>query len=370
MELETSPFVFDGPVSAEDVIGRDAELAALRDRAMHGRFVLLYGPRRFGKTSLIHRLAAEADFDRDLAVVIADLLGVLTLDDISRRLADAYRRLPQGSVRKALTRAGAALAGAGVKLTAGAVSIGPPLRPQEATAITERLLDLPWEAARATGTRVLVVLDEFQAIGSVPNADAVIRSKIQHQRDHVSYLFAGSEQGMLRTIFDRRARPLYGQAEQFTLPPIPSADLAALIDRKFASTGRDPGSALESLLASVAGHPQRAMFLAHHLWGVVGPGGTGDDASWLEALERALRASTPEFTGTWTALTDKQRRVVRLLAYTQPLYGAAARRLELNKSTATRALAALVDDSIAVEEPPSLVDPLLGEWVRATQSPP
>jgi hypothetical protein len=96
----------------------------------------------------------------------------------------------------------------------------------------------------------------------------------------------------------------------------------------------------------------------------------GDDASWLEALERALRASTPEFTATWVALTDKQRRVVRLLANRQPLYGTTAARLELGKSTATQALAALVADSIAVDDPPGLVDPLLGEWVRAGQPPP
>src|SRR5215213_8818546 len=113
--LETSPFIFDGPVPPADVSGRDAELAALRDRAAHGRFCLLYGPRRFGKTSLIGRLAADAAIDRELVVVVADLQGVLSLDDLSRRLTDAYRRLTRSPMRDALLRAVASVGDAMVR---------------------------------------------------------------------------------------------------------------------------------------------------------------------------------------------------------------------------------------------------------------
>src|SRR5215210_201268 len=93
MQIETSPFVFDGPVPPAQLAGRDGELAALRDRATHGRFCLLYGPRRFGKTSVIGRLAHDCEADKDLAVVVCDLHGVLTMDDISRRLAAAFSDL-------------------------------------------------------------------------------------------------------------------------------------------------------------------------------------------------------------------------------------------------------------------------------------
>jgi AAA+ ATPase superfamily predicted ATPase len=76
--IETSPFVFEGPAPPDDVVGREAELAALADRAMHGRFVLLYGPRRYGKTSLIHRIRRDATRSGDLSVVLIDLMGVQT----------------------------------------------------------------------------------------------------------------------------------------------------------------------------------------------------------------------------------------------------------------------------------------------------
>jgi hypothetical protein len=373
IESETSPFIFDAPVPPEDLVGRDQELAALRDRAHHGRFVLLYGPRRYGKTSLVHRLAAEAAETRDLAVVVADLEGVLTLDDIARRIESAYRLLPEGRVRKAVTRAAAGLVDLGVQIALGSVGLSATARrrdPQEATMVLERLLELPFEVGRGLGLRVLVVMDEFQAIGAVPNADAVLRSKIQHQREHVSYVFAGSEQGLLQAIFADRARPLYGQAEHLVLEPLKADALADLVGRKFDETGRDPGMALGPLLALGAGHPQRVALLAHHLWYVVGPGGTGDAADWLEAKARAVRAATPEFAAVWTGLSDGQRRVLRLVAHGEPLYGAAARRLSLAKSSATRAATALVDRSLVTAAPARLIDPLLGEWVRTTQPAP
>lgn len=89
MEIEASPFIFDGPLPPTEVVGRDVELAALADRAARGRFTLLYAPRRYGKTSLIRRLQADAG-DRDLVVVIVDLEGCQTVDDLGRRIADAY----------------------------------------------------------------------------------------------------------------------------------------------------------------------------------------------------------------------------------------------------------------------------------------
>jgi hypothetical protein len=235
------------------------------------------------------------------------------------------------------------------------------LDPQAATIVLEALLDLPHKVGRELGTRVLVVLDEFQAIDAVANADAILRSRIQHQRDTVSYLFSGSEQGMLRAIFGDRARPLYGQAEQLVLEPLSSEALAGLITAKFTATNRDPGDALGPLLAFVEGHPQRASFCAHHLWHLVGDGGVGEVAHWIDARDAAV----------WAGLTDAQRRALRLLAYNEALHGTAARRLGLGKSSATHAANGLAARSITTTEPThSIIDPLFGEWVRTHHSPP
>ncbi len=365
--MATSPFIFDGPLPPDDVVGRDEELATLRDRAAHGRFVLLHAPRRYGKTSLVHRLARDAALDRDLAVVTVDLEGVLTLDDIARRFGQAYQRLPRSALGRTLSGALAALSSAGVSLSGGGVTIAP-RAPDEAAPLLERLLALPHEAATKVGTRVLVVLDEFQAIAPVANADAVLRSQIQHQRDRVSYLFSGSEQSLLQAIFADRARPLYGQAEQVALGPLPGPVAADLVADRFAATGRDPGAALGPLIATAGGHPQRLAFLADSLWQVTDEDAVADTTTWAAALERALRRANAEFLALESGLPMTQRKLALLLALGEPPTGAAAARMGLSKGAARSAEAALLGKGHAhvPDGAPraTLVDPLYGAWLR------
>jgi AAA+ ATPase superfamily predicted ATPase len=122
VQVETSPFVFDGPVPPEQ-LGREHELAAFRDRAAHGRFCLLYGPRRFGKTSVIGRLAHDCAADKDLTVVVCDLQGVPSMDDISRRLAAAFAHLNHSTVRTASAKALAGVAEGGLREAGARVGV-------------------------------------------------------------------------------------------------------------------------------------------------------------------------------------------------------------------------------------------------------
>lgn len=368
MQIETSPFVFEGPVPPEQLAGRERELAALRDRATHGRFVLLYGPRRFGKTSIIHRLRSDAELDRDLVVLVVDLQGVLTLDEISHRLTAAYERLTPTRVRDTVTRllaavADAAARGAGRKvgLDLGAGIVRAPEDPPAST--LEALLDIPYDAAKRAGTRFLVVLDEFQAVADVDRAAAVVRARIQHQRDRVSYLFSGSEQGVLAALFADRAAPLYGQAERFELGPLPADVAADYVAGRFDETERSAGDGLGPLVETASGHPQRLNLLAHHLWGEVEPGGSASKEDWVSALELSLAHARPEFDAIWASLIGSQRRALRLAAWGEPLHGAAASRLSLGGGAGTAAKKALIRASILTEGA-TVIDPLLAVWLR------
>jgi hypothetical protein len=213
---------------------------------------------------------------------------------------------------------------------------------------------------------VLVVLDEFQAIGPVANADAILRSRIQHQRDRISYLFAGSEQSVLRMIFSDRARPLFGQAERIALGPLPAPVAADFVAERFDATHRDPGAALGALVALADGHPQRVAFLADALWKLVPAGSIADLGLWSDALDQALVSCAAEFTELEIGLEQGQRKVARVVAVGEPPTGVYAQRLGLSKGGARGALAALVDRGHAhdVEGTVRLVDPLYAEWVR------
>jgi AAA+ ATPase superfamily predicted ATPase len=77
-----SPFVYEDPVSSEDLADRREELGRLRDRIGDTRNSRLEGARRFGKTSLLRAALGQAERD-GLIPIYVNFLGVLTLGDVA-----------------------------------------------------------------------------------------------------------------------------------------------------------------------------------------------------------------------------------------------------------------------------------------------
>ena len=188
------------------------------------------------------------------------------------------------------------------------------------------------------------MLDEFQAIAAVDRADAVIRAQIQHHTDRVSYLFAGSDQSVTEMLFADRARPLYGQAERIDLGPFDPDASADYVETRMAETGRAmTADALSAYLAIAGGHPQRAMLVADCAWSIVDDGGSIDRPELEAAVDDAICRCADEFTATASLLTDAQARVARLVAWGEPLTGAAAGRLGVSQGSSRAAAATLVE---------------------------
>lgn len=375
-----SPFMFDGPVPPAELIGRRREADTLREWADQGRFMALVAPRRFGKTSLIRKVASEAErgsrSDRsgnggkgDLTVIVADLFEVASLADLVLRLERAWAQHTPNRLRSAVSKilsgaqVGVSIAGSGFALT---LADKPNTDPLPAL---HTLLDLPTQlASRRHGGRTLLVLDEFQSVAGVAGAEALIRSHAQHHREVCSYLFAGSEPGMLAAAFHDRARPFYGQVETFRLERLSAAELTEAIDAKFAAGHRDVSAVIGGLVAVSEGHPQRAMLLAHLLWQQVGPGDTASADHLAATVDAALRRIDAEARATMGGLAAGQRKALRAIAeYGTPMAARALRTLALPKATAQRAVPQLVAGGLVEQTSPGwrVVDPLLCRWITA-----
>jgi hypothetical protein len=371
---DLNPFVYSRPVAPEDVIDRDAETAELLRAAAGGHYVRLYAPRKYGKTSLLRRVVRDAEREEGMVPVLVDLYGVLSLGDVTVRLERAYAGQLKGPVRRRLDDF---LKSTGLGLSLGAFGIGvklqldPKVDPLPAL---HALLDLPLRLQRGRGVRALIVFDEFQDIAKVPDLDALVRSHIQLQGEIASYVFAGSEPGLMRTLFEQRDRPLYGQAVPMRLDRLADSDIAAYVVDRFRSSERDVGEGLGPLVATAEGHPQRAMLLAHRLWAEVPPGGTASGAHWNAALERALVEVQPELEARWQRFTVTEQKTLRavLAGEGSPYRERVLERLGLPKSSAQQAIRSLVGraDLEAAERRYALVDPLLALWVRRLAAPP
>lgn len=87
-----NPFVYSKPVAPEDLVGREGELATLLELVEGGHNCRLSAPRRFGKTSLIGRLCADAERE-GRSTVYVNFYGILSLADAVARIERGYREI-------------------------------------------------------------------------------------------------------------------------------------------------------------------------------------------------------------------------------------------------------------------------------------
>jgi hypothetical protein len=365
-----NPFVFSRPVEPGDLIDRDNESAKLLALAEGGHAVRLSAPRRYGKTSLLRRLGEDAE-RAGMNYVEVDFYGVLSEIEVAERLEDGYASLRSTAGR--LARAAIRTLRPGLSVGGGPVRVEARPRIEHQTSrLLSGLLDLPLSLFERTGTRTLVAFDEFQALLAVgPGIDGLFRSRIQRHGDAASYVFAGSHPGLMEQLFGSRERPFYGQARPLELEPLPDAEIAEYVGSLFESTKRDAGDAIEPLLDLAAGHPQRAMLLAHHLWEQTPLGEAADAERWQRALATVFAEYDEALRAAWDSLETKERAVYAALATAvDGLFSERTlTRFNLSKSSARYARDALVraGQLRKVNGAWRPVDPLLAHWVAELQ---
>jgi uncharacterized protein len=369
---DVNPFVYSHPIAPEDVIDRDNETRRLLTAAVGGHYVRLYAPRKYGKTSLLRRVLREAERHEQMIPVLVDLYGVLSIADVAIRFERAYARQLKGKTRARIEEF-LQSTGLGLSLGAFGVSARLQLDPRaDPLPALHALLDLPLRLEEGGGFRALIVLDEFQDVTKVKDMDAVLRSHIQFQGEVASFIFAGSEPGLMRQLFEDRERPLYGQAVPMRLDRLADADIAAYITERFRTTNRSVGEALNPLVAAARGHPQRAMLLAYRLWDEVPPGGNATLADWSRAHAAALSELQPEFDANWRRLPTSGQKALRAVVAGEgsPFQRRVLEQLSLPKSTARAALQSLVANATVEQQADEyvIIDPLFAEWIAGLRA--
>src|ERR1043166_1971204 len=369
MLVDINPFVYSHALAPDDIIDRETETRALLTNAVGGHYVRLYAPRKYGKTSLLQRVLRDGERQEGLIPILVDLYGVLSIADVAIRFERAYARQLKGKLR---ARVEEFLQSTGLGLSLGARGISARLQVEprsDPLPALHALLDLPLRLEEGGGFRALIVLDEFQDITKVKHMDALLRSHIQFQGEVASFVFAGSEPGLMRELFEDKERPLYGQAVPMRLERLADADIAGYIVERFRETGRSVGDALNPLIAAAQGHPQRAMLLAHLLWERGEAAGTATLADWTSTRAAALAELQPEFDANWRRHSTNEQKALRAVVGGDgsPFQRRVLEQLDIPKSTARAALAALRANATVEQrgEEYALVDPLFAAWIAS-----
>lgn len=356
--MEVSPFPYQGPLEPVDVHGRDNLIADLTERVTSRRVTALLGPRRYGKTSVLRRVAADLT---EVTTVWVDLYEVTSMADVAVRFDDAL------AVTSGRFAAAARNVAAGVALTLGVVKMelsGPARnRPDPALTFQSLLQVLVTSAIREP---TLLVMDEFSSIGRVEGAAGALRTALQHHYSDLGIVFAGSHPSMMRTLFSVRVEPFYGQADLVEIGPLSAAAVEGIVGYGFASAGRDAGHIAGRISAFAGGHPQRTMQLADACWRHTPPGQSASTETWVTALAEVRRASADGMERLYSGFERSERSVLRAVARGGSIYGAAAGLLDLSAGAATHARQTLLNSGDLSETAGQLavIDPVLADWLR------
>ena len=358
--MERSPFPYHGPLQPEEVTGREELAQAVALRINDRRLTALVGPRRYGKTSLLKRVAADLEATGPQPVWI-DLYEMTSMADVAAAV-DRGLAAVVGPVRRVLDSIAAS-----VSLNLGVLGMhlsrGPRQRP-DPTLSLRALLDVLVTAAQRRD--LFVVFDEFSGIANVAGGDGVLRTELQHHFSSLGIVFAGSEPSTMRALFSEQAQPLFAEADLIEIGPLTDDAVHRIIEDGFNGTGRGAGGVTSRVVRLAGGHPQRAMQLADALWRQVEIGGTADRSTWEQALADVRASVDASSECVFSLLRAGQQKTLRAVAAGGSIYGAAASRLDLHPGTARDASETLAGNGFLQRRQGtlSIVDPLLADWLR------
>jgi uncharacterized protein len=377
----TNPFTFGALALDRAFTDREDELRELVADMRNGQDVLVYAPRRYGKSSLVLRAAQKAARDKVL-VAYCDLMRTPTKERLAAALARTIHEDIDSELGEAAERAASLFRNLRVKPTMEVGTDGTlrfsfqPTRRRAAIDDTiEDLLALPGQLAAERQRRVAVIFDEFQEILALdPKYPNLMRAVFQTQ-PQVAHVYLGSKRHLLDRIFDDENEPFWRSAKRIEIGMIDPAKFGRFIRKRFEVTDRGiRDQALNRLLEATLGHPYGTQELAYFVWELVPEGRFAHLVDVEDALGQALRSEYSHFSKIWDDAPASQRLVMLALASeptAAPYSESYAERFDLPpKPTLQTALAALVKKELVARGADGgyrVVEPFLADWLVREQ---
>ena len=308
------PFVFGVPADSPYFIGREKELARLQSNFKYGINTILISSRRWGKTSLVNRIAQSAK-EKNRIIVRLDIFACRSeydfyntfsaaiLRQTSSRL-DEWKELARGFIER-LTPKVSLSPGPGSEYS---VSLG--ISPKTHT--PDEVLSLPETIAQRKNCRLVICIDEFQQVGEFPDSLEVqkrLRGAWQHQK-HVSYCLYGSKMHMMTRLFLKKSYPFYRFGEVLNLEPIPLQTWIPYIQGRFAAFGKQIDQRyIEQICETVACQSSYVQQLAYSVFLLSDKEVTDD--SFARAVEDLVAQNSNVFIEQTQSLTTYQMNFLR-----------------------------------------------------------
>ena len=313
-----NPFIYGETVSGDNFCDRVPEMKELVSDIKNGQNVIIFSPRRYGKTSLIKQALRKVKAQGILTFYI-DLYPAINKGKFIEIYAGAISAGISGGALQVVKKIKEYLPRIIPKVVMDDQSFHLEFEFDRTGSISPNIDDLLCavnkEAERQNKSAV-VVFDEFQEIADFDDdeIERKMRSVFQNHRN-VSYIFMGSKTHLMRDIFNNPNRPFYKSGKHFPLGRIDREELGLFAKRKF--SGQDiviGNNELNRILNSTECHPYYFQMLCNVLWEICMDSRVVTEADIHRALDILISRESSVYIAMWEELTIKQKNLMVALA--------------------------------------------------------
>jgi AAA+ ATPase superfamily predicted ATPase len=264
-----NPFSYGTIVKGSSFYDREEECSRIVNTLSGGNNIVLYAPRRFGKTSLVFK-AIEHLEKAGFICIYFDFMPVFSPESFVRLYTKAL------SAKQSNLNRFAQIFSSIIKNIRPVLNFGQDGMPEFSIdfantvvdeTIISQLLDIP-ETLAEKNKRVIVFFDEFQEVTKLNNInfEALLRSKVQ-QHQKTNYLFFGSKTHLLKEMFNDKRKAFYNSAMQMSIGPLPQQDTIAFLRTKFSLSNIYIDEEIAKYIIEVAADiPHYIQFLSSEIW--------------------------------------------------------------------------------------------------------
>lgn len=264
-----NPFSYGSIVKDDQFYDRESECSRIVETLAGGNNLVMYAPRRFGKTSLAFKAMKELE-SRGFNCIYFDFMPVFSPESFVRLYSKALSS-KQSNLDHFIH-----IVATLVKTIRPVMSYGLDGNPQLTIdfagnkvdeVVVSQLLDVP-EKMADEDKRMIVFFDEFQEVEKLSgmNFEELLRSKLQQQQ-RVNYLFFGSKTHLMNELFNNKKRAFYHAAAQMSIGELPKQDSIHFLKQRFLESGMQLNNDVaEYLLTTASNIPHYIQLLAAEIW--------------------------------------------------------------------------------------------------------
>ena len=307
------PFYYGGVVSQDHFCNRVQEIKELKNDMDTGLNVLLYAPRRFGKTSLVLKAVKQTNYK----YIFLDFMSIVDEEEFINEYFNA--------ISKALYTTSDNLIHFMKKILGirpninvefdinGMPTFSLNFNRRDTKSVLKEVLEIPYQYAKHSDEKIVIIFDEFQEVINL-NIEDKLRAAIQHHGDSISYIFSGSKKSIMTKLFFDKSKSFYKSVKHLSIDKINESEWHKYITQGFNKFDKFiEKDHIHKILDISKGFPYYTQQIANELFSLTNS--KVDDDLVEYSIKSIIKKEEDLFLNEWHNLSQYQKKALKLLIY-------------------------------------------------------